>query len=170
MVFIETPASRAAWKTAAGAAETRAGSIPHAAHPIPFDGSRTYPIRQKATQPPISTLADRPAHDSAGGAGGTPKRGATRRRRHAFLCSIPGRTRSPGRFQDSALKCGMRPRIYRSPTRCFGPCGTAARRLPGTPVGDTPICASFRGGTEKVGSGRRDLVNPRLPPFRISSI
>ena len=33
--------------------------------------------------------------------------------------------------------------------RCFGPCGTAARRLPGTPVGDTPICVGFRGARRK---------------------
>jgi hypothetical protein len=75
MVFIETPTSRAAWKTAAGAAETRAGSIPHAAHPIPFDGSRTYPIRQKATQPPISTLADRPGSATPARAWGHPETG-----------------------------------------------------------------------------------------------
>ena len=170
MVFIETPTSRAAWKTAAGAAETRAGSIPHAAHPIPFDGSRTYPIRQKATQPPISTLADRPGSATPARAWGHPKQ-ESYSSPSCILCSIPGRTRFPGRFQDNALKCGMRPRIYRSPTRCFGACGTAARRLPGTPVGDTPNCARFQGcEPEKVGSGRRDLVKPlcHLLGFRVS--
>src|ERR1035441_10685981 len=43
--------------------------------------------------------------------------------------------------------------------RCFGPCGTGARRLPGTPVGDTPHLRRFSGCmTEKDGSGRRDPV------------
>jgi hypothetical protein len=42
-----------------------------------------------------------------------------------------------------------RPISMRLADRCFGPCGTAVRRLPGTPVGDTPICVGFRGARGK---------------------
>src|ERR1039458_8224272 len=104
MVFIETPASRAAWKTAAGAAETMSGIIAHAVHPIPFDGSRTYPIHQKATQPPVSTLRM--------GRGPRLRRGAPEQPMPKSYSSSPfclslqyprvGATSS--RFQDSATK------------------------------------------------------------------
>src|ERR1035437_507478 len=56
MVFIETPASRAAWKTAAGAAETSAGSI---ALRRASDTLRRQPEQSdppESDQPPISTL------------------------------------------------------------------------------------------------------------------
>jgi hypothetical protein len=170
MVFIETPASRAAWKTTNRGGGNHVRKHPHAAHPITFDDSRTNPIRQKATQPPVSTLRIGRGPRFRRGPRAPRNSRATRRRHPAFLCGIPGRVRYPGRFQDSALKCGMRPRIYRSPTRCFGACGTAARRLPGDTSRRYPHLRQFQGGTEKVGSGPRDLVNPRLPPFRISSI
>jgi hypothetical protein len=42
-----------------------------------------------------------------------------------------------------------RPISMRLADRCFGPCGTAVRRLPGTAVGDTPICVGFRGARGK---------------------
>src|ERR1039457_2199457 len=51
---------------------------------------------------------------------------------------------------------------------CMRNCGNGSLR---TPVGDTPICVSFQGcATEKVGSGRRDLVKPlcHLLGFRVS--
>ena len=47
------------------------------------------------------------------------------------------------------LKCSMRSRIYCSPTRCLGACGTAARRLrsseatPGDPSSNTPHLRPF---------------------------
>lgn len=61
----------------------------------------------------------------------------------AFQCSISGSVRSPGRFQDNALKCRMA-------------VSAAARRLRGHPSNDTPICAGC--ATEKIGRGRRDPV------------
>ena len=166
MVFIETPASRAAWKTAAGAAETRAGSIAHTVHPILA----------------IRSARKRRSHRSARlrigrgpqlrrGPRGHPETGSYSSSLSCIPVQYPREDAISSRFQDSALKCGMRPRIYRSPTRCFGACGTAARRLPGTPVGDTPNCARFQGcEPEKVGSGRRDLVKPlcHLLGFRVS--
>lgn len=119
-------------------------------------------------RPPRSTEGDatrRPAHCGwagprfrSGGRRAPRNRRATRRRHPAFLCSIPGRAR----FQADFMRLA---------DRCFGPCGTAARRLPGTPVGDTPICVGFQGcAAEKVGSGRRDLVKPlcHLSDFRVS--
>src|ERR1035441_10277828 len=44
------------------------------------------------------------------------------------------------------------------------------KNAPGDTSRRYPYLRQFQGGTEKVGSGPRDLVNPRLPPFRISSI
>ena len=125
-------------------------------------------ICPKATEPPSGTLRMGQPTTPAGG----PEHPMPLISIHpAFRCSIQGRVRFPGRFQDSAVKCSVRPRIYCSPTRCFGACGTAARRLPGTPVGDTPHSRQFQGcGTEKLGSGRRDLVTQPLSPRRISSI
>ena len=58
----------------------------------------------------------------------------------AFQCSIPGSVRSPGRFQDSALKCSMA-------------APAATRRLRGHPSNDTPI-ALARGW--KMRNGWRD--------------
>src|ERR1039457_2688730 len=125
MVFIETPTSRAAWKTATGAAETRAGSIPHAAHPIPFDDSRTYPIRPKATQPPISTLADRPGSATPARGVGAPDVKEVLVGAIMHSCAV-----SQGGRDLQADFMGLA-------DRCFGPCGTAARRgSRGTPVGD----------------------------------
>ena len=99
-------------------------------------------ICPKATEPPSGTLRMGQPTTPAGG----PEHPMPLISIHpAFRCSIQGRVRFPGRFQDSAVKCSVRPRIYCSPTRCFGACGTAARRLPGTPVGDTPPFASVSG-------------------------
>ena len=62
----------------------------------------------------------------------------------AAQCSIPGRVRFPGRFQDCVLKCSMRPANLSLADRRFGSCGTAARRLrssaatPGAPVEQYP--------------------------------
>ena len=82
---------------------------------------------------------------------------ATRRRHHAFLCSIPGRTRFPSRFYEA-----RRPLLW-----SMRNCG---KNAPGDTSRRYPICVSFRNGTEKVGSGRRDLVTQPLSPRRISSI
>ena len=62
----------------------------------------------------------------------------------AFQCSIPGSVRSPGRFQDSALKCSMA-------------APAATRRLRGVPVEQYPVrvgCATEKVGqwTERPGS------------------
>src|ERR1035441_9812192 len=43
--------------------------------------------------------------------------------------------------------------------RCLGAYGTAARRLPGAPVGDTPICVGFRG--DATGKARQWTERPR---------
>ena len=100
--------------------------------------------------------ADGPAHDSAGGAGAPDAK-------ELLVVAI---LHSCAVSREGAISS----RFMRLADRCFGPCGTAARRLPGTPVGDTPICVSFRAGTEKVGSGLRDLVLHPLSPRWISSI
>jgi hypothetical protein len=83
---------------------------------------------------------------------------ATHRCHPAMQCSIPRRARSSGRFCEA-----RRPLLW-----CMRNCGKAA---PGTPFGDTPICAGFQGGAaEKVGSGRRDLVERSVTflEFRVS--
>ena len=158
MVFIETPASRAAWKTAAGAAETRAGSSVHAVYPIPFDDSRTNPIRQKATQPPISTLADRPGSAIPAWAPAAPDAKELLVVAILHSCAV-----SQGGPISRPIYEARRPLLC-----CMRNCGNGSLR---TPVGDTPICVSFQGcATEKVGSGRRDLVKPlcHLLGFRVS--
>jgi hypothetical protein len=75
--------------------------------------------------------ADGPAHDSAGGAGAPDAK-------ELLVVAI---LHSCAVSREGAISS----RFMRLADRCFGPCGTAARRLPGTPVGDTPICVSFRG-------------------------
>ena len=55
-------------------------------------------------------------------------------------------------LQSSAVSRGghdLQADSVRLADRCFGPCGTAVRRLPETPVGDTPICVGFRGARRK---------------------
>ncbi len=55
-------------------------------------------------------------------------------------------------LQSSAVSRGghdLQADFVRLADRCFGPCGTAVRRLPGTPVGDTPIYVGFRGARRK---------------------
>ena len=96
-----------------------------------------HPDQPKATHPPISTLwMGHPATPFRGAPGNRCKR-ATHRRHPAVQCSIQG-------GHDFQADFSMR-----LADRCFGPCGTAVRRLPGTAVGDTPICVGFRGARGK---------------------
>src|ERR1019366_327747 len=113
-------------------------------NPISPSPAPTTPIRRGRR-----SRADGPVHNSGGGGRVTRCTRATRRHHPAFLCSIPGSARSPGRFHDSALKCSMRPANLSLADRCFGACGTAARRLRGN--------AAAPGGT------RRQY--PHLRPF-----
>jgi hypothetical protein len=69
----------------------------------------------------------------------------------AFRCSIQGRVRFPGRFQDSAVKCSMRPRICRQSA------------IP-------PFASVIRGGAEIARSGLTDLVIYLVSPRPDSSI
>ena len=46
-----------------------------------------------------------------------------------FCAASQGAYRFPGRFQDCALKCSMRPANLSLADRRFSSCGTAARRL-----------------------------------------
>ena len=129
MVFIEAPTSRAAWKTDAGAAETSAGSI---ALRRASDTLRRQPEQSdppEGDQPPISTLG-RP----------TTPLGAPEQPMPKSYSSSPSCI--PVQYPREDV---ISSRFMRLADRCFGPCGTATRRLPGTPVGDTPICVSFRG-------------------------
>jgi hypothetical protein len=108
-----------------------------ASNPILPSPEPTIPDQPKATHPPISTLQmGRSATPFRGAPGNRCKR-ATHRRHPVVQCSIPGK----GTIS--------RPISMRLADRCFGPCGTAVRRLPGTPVGDTPICVGFRGARGK---------------------
>ena len=100
------------------------------------------PRSAEGDQPPISTLRMGRLTTPRGGAGAPD---ATRQHPSCIPVQYPRCVRFPGRFQDSAVKCSMRPRIYCSPTAALVACGTAARRLSGTPFGDTPICIGFRG-------------------------
>ena len=140
MVFIETPASRAAWKTATGAAETRAGSIAHTVHPI-----LAIPIRQKGDAAASQHATDRPESAIPARAPGTPKTGELLVVAIMHSCAV------------SQGGCDLQADFMRLADRCFGPCGTAARMLRGTPVGDTPICVSFR---MRGGKGRQWTERP----------
>jgi hypothetical protein len=127
-------------------------SIPISASPAPVT----------PTQPPIKGRWD------SGEDAGTPE--PLVNVHPAFLCSIQGRVRFPGRSQNRALKCSMRPRIYRLSTLlwCMRNCSTAA---PGGASRRYPHLRRFQGcAAEKVGTGRRDLVKPlcHLSDFRVS--
>jgi hypothetical protein len=97
---------------------------------LPIAGA-DHPDQPKATHPPISTLQmGRPA---------TPRGGAGQPMQERYSASpYCSPVQYPGEGTIS------RPISMRLADRCFGPCGTAVRRLPGTPVGDTPICARSR--------------------------
>jgi hypothetical protein len=158
MVFIETPTSRAAWKTATGAAETMSGSIAHAAHPITFDDSRTNPIRQKATQPPVSTLRIGRVRDSGEGPG-HPETGEPLVVAILHSCAV---SQGWGDFQADFMRLAD-PLLW-----CMRNCG---KNAPGDTSRRYPHLLPVSGcAAEKVGSGRRDLVKRSVTflEFRVS--
>src|ERR1035441_5648569 len=153
MVFIETPASRAAWKTAAGVAETGAGSSVPAVQPIPIDDSRTNPIRQKATQPPISTLADRPGSAIPARAPGTPKQASY----SSSLSCIPVQyPRGGGDFQADFMRLAD-PLLW-----CMRNCG---KDVPGDTSRRYPHLRQFQGARRKRPAvDGETCLNSRSPP------
>ena len=121
---------------------------------------RRPPRSAEGDQPPISTLRmGRTATPFRGGRRGNRCKRDTHRRHTAFLCSIPERARSPGRF------CEARQPLLWS-------CGTTARRLPGTPAGDTPFASVFRGARRKKSAVDGEtwyFTHCHLVGFRVSS-
>src|ERR1017187_5882599 len=96
-----------------------------------------HPDQPKPPPPPIGTpRMGRPA---------TTFRGAPGTRYQESYSSSP--SCSPVQYPGEGTI--SRPISMRLADRCFGPCGTAVRRLPGTPAGDTPICVGFRGARRK---------------------
>jgi hypothetical protein len=112
---------------------SRAASRERASNPIRRRSSRSAEGDAAADR----HAADGPARDSVQGGAGHP---------------IPRELLIVAILQSSAVSRKgtiSRPISMRLADRCFGPCGTAVRRLPGTPVGDTPICVGFRGARGK---------------------
>jgi hypothetical protein len=125
-----------------------------------------HPDLPEGEQPPISTLRmGQPA---------TPPGGrSTRCHSSASSCILvqhPRCVRFPGRFQDSAVQCSMRPRIYCSPTVALVHAELQQEGSRGHHSAIPPFASVSGGGAEIARSGRRDLVTQPLSPRQISSI
>jgi hypothetical protein len=168
MVFIETPTSRAAWKTATGAAEIMSGSIPHSVHPILAIRSAR---KQRSHRSARLRIGRSP--QLRRGHRGHPMPKSYSSSPSCIPVQYPREGAISSRFQDSALKCGMRPRIFAN-LLFADPLLWCMRNCSKTAPGDTsrryPHLRQFQGGTEKVGSGRRDLVRFLCHLPRISCI
>jgi len=125
-------------------------------------------ICPKATEPPSGTLRMGQPTTPAGG----PEHPMPLVSIHpAFRCSIQGRVRFPGRFQDSAVKCSMRPRIYCSPTAALVHAELQQEGSPGHQSAIPPIRVSFRGAGRKssaVDGETWSLSRCHLVGFRVS--
>jgi hypothetical protein len=108
-------------------------------------------------QPPISTLRMGRGPRLRGGRPEQPMPKSYSSPPSCIPVQYPRRTRSPGRFYEA-----RRPLLW-SMRNC-------SKNAPGDTSRRYPICVSFRGGTEKVGSGRRDLVIYLVSPRPDSSI
>src|ERR1035441_7506533 len=127
---------------------SRAASRERASNPIRRRSSRSAEGDAAADR----HAADGPARDSVQGGAGHP---------------IPRELLIVAILQSSAVSRKgtiSRPISMRLADRCFGPCGTAVRRLPGTPVGDTPICVGFRGARGKRSAGDAETWLNALSP------
>ncbi len=127
-------------------------------HPPRRASDTRNPIRQKATQPPVSTLRIGRSPRFRRGPWAPRNRRATRRRHPAFLCGISGRGRFPGRFYEARRPAALVHAELRQ--ECSR--GYQSAIPPFAPVSG---CAA-----EKAGSGRRDLVKRSVTflGFRVS--
>jgi len=125
------------------------------------------PRSAEGDQPPISTLRMGRLTTPRGGAGAPD---ATRQHPSCIPVQYPRCVRFPGRFQDSAVKCSMRPRIYCSPTAALVHAELQQEGSRGHHSAIPPFASVSGGGAEIARSGRRDLVTQPLSPRRISSI